>query len=334
MKGRRGWIVAAAALGVVAVAAVTASSAVAVPRSLPTDQGGAAVATATAVRLSQAHYPNVGGCRVFPAANAWNTDISRAPLRANSAQIIASIQAHGGTRLHPDFGSDPSYGIPYVVVPSTQAKVPIVYDAYGGESDRGPFPIPLNAPVEGGSDRHVLVAQQGTCGLFELFDARRSGAGWVAGSGAKWNLSTGALRPVGWTSADAAGLPILPGLVRYDEVAAGKVLHAIRVTFARTRHGFVLPATHLASDVTDVNAPPMGLRLRLKASYSLTGLHGASLVIATALQRFGLIVADNGSNWFFQGSTDRRWNDTDLDQLKGIPGSAFEVVDTGPVRTS
>ena len=324
-----------AGLGVLAaVGTLSATTAIAVNRSLPTDRPAAATATATAVRLSQAQYPKVGGCRVFPASNAWNTDISRAPLRSNSAKIIASIQANGGTRLHPDFGSNPSYGIPYVVVPSTQAKVPITYDAYGDESDKGPFPIPLKAPVEGGSDRHVLVAQQGTCSLFELYDARRSGTGWVAGSGAKWNLNTGALRPIGWTSADAAGLPILPGLVRYDEVASGHVLHAIRVTFSRTRKGFVLPATHFASSVTDVNAPPMGLRLRLKASYSLAGLKGASLVIASAMKRYGLIVADNGSNWFFQGSTDRRWNDTDLDQLKGIPGSAFEVVDTGPVRTS
>jgi len=292
-----------------------------------------ATATATAVRLSQAQGPRVGGCRVFPAANAWNTDISRAPLRARSAQTVASIQAHGGTRLHPDFGSDPTYGIPYVVVPSSQANVPITYDAYGDESDKGPFPVPLSAPVEAGGDRHVLVAQQGTCRLFELYDARRRGVGWVAGSGAKWDLNTGALRPIGWTSADAAGLPILPGLVRYDEVASGKVLHAIRVTFDRTQAGFILPATHLASSVTDIDAPPMGLRLRLKAGFSLAGLTGSSLVIATAMKRFGLIVADNGSNWFFQGSTDPRWDDANLDQLKTIPGTAFEVVETGPVRT-
>jgi hypothetical protein len=179
----------------------------------------------------------------------------------------------------------------------------------------------------------VLVLQEQTCQLYELFVGRRDGAGWVAASGAKFDLLTGALRPIGWTSADAAGLPILPGLVRYDDVAAGVIDHAIRVTFSQTQRGFILPATHFASSNSDPNLPAMGMRFRLRADYPIGNLTGQALVIATAMQRYGLIVADNGSNWFFQGAPDPRWNDEDLDQLKAIPGSAFEVVDTGPVQT-
>ncbi|MDO8364603.1 MAG: hypothetical protein Q7V88_17060 [Actinomycetota bacterium] len=299
---------------------------------------GGADASADAVRLTPAPGPRIGGCRVFPNDNSWNVDLRNAPLHPRSSQIITYIQAHGGDFLHPDFGENPDYGIPYVVVPQNQPLVPITYDAYGNESDPGPFPIPLNAPVEGGSptsgDRHVLVVRQGTCELFELFVGRRSGSGWVAASGARFDLSSNALRPLGWTSADAAGLPILPGLVRYDEVAAGHIDHAIRVTFGTTQRGFVLPATHFASSVTAIDAPPMGLRLRMKAGYDISGLTGQARVIAEAMQRYGLIVADNGSNWFFQGAPDPGWNDDDLNQLKGIPGTAFEVVDMGPVRTS
>jgi hypothetical protein len=279
--------------------------------------------------------PQVGGCRVFPTDNAWNREIATAPLRSNSAAMIAAIQANGGTRLHPDFGENPNYGIPYAVVPASQARVPITYDPYRDESDPGPFPIPPNAPIEGGAastgDRHVLVVQSGTCELFELFGARRSGSGWTAASGARFDLSSNALRPLGWTSADAAGLPILPGLVRYDEVASGSIRHAIRVTFARTQRGYILPATHFASSSTDTDLPPMGLRLRLKASFDVGTLTGQARVIAVALQRYGMIVADNGSNWFFQGAPDSRWADADLDQLKAISGSEFEVVDTGPI---
>jgi hypothetical protein len=183
----------------------------------------------------------------------------------------------------------------------------------------------------GGGDGHVLVLQQGTCQLFELFVGRQLGAGWTANSGARFDLNTGALRPLGWTSADAAGLPILPGLVRYDEVAAGLIEHAIRVTFSQTQRGFILPATHFASSRSDPTLPAMGMRFRLRADYDITTLTGQARVIATAMQRYGLIVADNGSNWFFQGAPDSGWIDDDLNQLKTIPGSAFEVVDTGPV---
>lgn len=315
--------VGAAMVAALAVAGVAGADPVSAPASV----------SQVAVRLTPPPGPSVGGCRVFPTDSQWNVPVANAPLHPRSAQIIASIQGHGGQSLHPDFGADPTYGIPYVVVPQGQPLVPVGYDAYGDESDPGPFPVPLDAPVEVGNDHHVLVVRQGTCDLFELFGARRSGNGWVAASGARFDLRSNALRPLGWTSADAAGLPILPGLVRYDEVAAGHIDHAIRVTFSRTQRGFVLPATHFASSVTDPDAPPMGMRLRLAPSFPLSGFSGQALVVARALQQYGLIVADNGSNWFFQGSTDPRWDDTSLNQLKSIPGWAFEVVDTGPVRT-
>ena len=280
--------------------------------------------------------PSLGGCPMFPADNAWNQDVSQLPLHPRSAAMIAQIQADGGDFLHPDFGENPDYGIPYVVVPASQPLVPITYTAYGDESDPGPFPIPLDAPVEGGGasgDRHVLVLRQGACDLFELFVGRRTADGWGAASGARFDLTSNALRPDGWTSADAAGLPILPGLVRHDEVAAGVIRHAIRVTFSETQRGYIAPATHFASDSTDPDRPPMGLRLRLGASYDVSQLTGQARVIAVAMQQYGLIVADNGSNWFFQGAPSPNWDDDDLNQLKDIPGSAFEVVDTGVIRS-
>jgi len=270
---------------------------------------------------------------VLPASNPLNRDISRAPLDRNSAAYVASIGL--AAHLHPDFGTPPSYGIPYTIVPVHQRKVPISFDAYGEESDPGPYPVPPRAPVEGAGqpgDRHVLVLQRRSCRLYELFDARRSGAGWTAGSGAVFNLRSNALRPEGWTSADAAGLPIMPLLVRYPEVAAGRIDHALRVTVPRTQRGYIRPATHVASSSSDPSLPPMGLRLRLRASFDLRGFHGQSLVVLRALKRYGLIVADNGSPWFITGAPDRRWNDEDLDQLKRVPGSAFEAVRTGPIR--
>jgi hypothetical protein len=282
------------------------------------------------VRLTASASPTtLGGCPVFPADNPWNTDISHAPLRAGSAASVARL----GGNLHPDFGSNPAYGIPFTIVPSDQPPVPVSFSAYGSESDPGPYPIPLNAPVEAGSDGHVLALQQGTCLLYELFAAKPGASGWTAAAGARFDLRSDALRPDGWTSADAAGLPILPGLVRYDEVASGHVTHAIRVTFSSTYAGFIHPATHDASNDTDPALPPMGLRLRLRSDFDLTPYTGAARVILVALQHYGLIVADNGSNWFFQGASDPRWDDNDLDQLKSVPGSAFEVVDTGPVQS-
>jgi hypothetical protein len=306
----------------------------------------AGVAGASASRAA-GPYPDLGSCPVFPAppagtpANApslaseaaWNQDIAKAPVAANSAATIAYIDSHGGNLLHPDFGSPREYGFPYAVVDTGQRKLPIHYTAYGDESDPGPFPIPANAPVEGGNgsdgDRHVLVVDRSSCTLYELYRAfakHDGGVHWNADSGTRWDLRSAARRPDSWTSADAAGLPIFPGLVRYDEVAAGHLDHAIRVTFDSTRNAWVHPASHCAGDTSDPSAPAMGARLRLKAGYGLGGFSGAAKVIAEAMKRYGMIVADNGSNWYFSGSSDRRWDDENLDQLKRIPGSAFQVV--------
>jgi hypothetical protein len=214
--------------------------------------------------------------------------------------------------------------------------VPINFTAYGDESDPGPYPVPLTAPIEGGAgsdgDRHVLAVRQGECKLYELYRAFPRAGYWDADSGAVWDLNSNARRPDYWTSADAAGLPILPGLVRYDEVAAGRIDHALRFTSWRTQRAFIYPATHFASSSTDPNMPPMGLRLRLKASYDIAGFTGQSRVVLEALKKYGMIVADNGSSWFITGAADPRWNDTDLNQLKTVPSSAFEVVDTGPLH--
>jgi hypothetical protein len=284
----------------------------------------------------RASSPTVGGCAVLPADNPWNTDISKVAVSPNSARYIAEINGSGASLVHPDFGSNPTYGIPYLVVPAHTTPEPIHFTAYGSESDPGPYPIPPTAPIEGGSaspgDRHVLVVEQGTCHLYELGRAFWTGSQWNADVGVNWDLHSNALRPLHWTSADAAGLPILPGLVRYDEVAAGSINHALRFTVSQTQKGFILPATHDASSSTDPTRPPMGLRFRLKANYDLSRFHGESLVILRALKRYGMIVADNGSNWYISGATDWRWNDSDLNQLKSVPGSAFEVVNTGPIH--
>jgi hypothetical protein len=273
---------------------------------------------------------SIAGCALFPADNPWRQDVSRAAVSSHSAAWVASVGAGGF--LHPDFGSDPSYGIPYSVVPASQAKVPITFTDYGDESDPGPYPIPPTAKIESGGDGHVLVAS-GDCHLYELYGAARSGSGWTAASGAVFDLRSDALRPAGWTSADAAGLPILPGLVRRDEVQAGHIDHALRFTVARSQKGYINPATHQAGSSTDPNLPPMGARFRLKASFDLSPYHGAALVILQCLKTYGMFVADNGSNWYISGATDSGWNDNDLDQLKRVPGSAFEVVDTGAIHT-
>jgi hypothetical protein len=228
--------------------------------------------------------------------------------------------------VHPDVGRQ--YGIPYVEVPATQPRVPVSFD-YADESDPGPYPIPPNAPVEEGSDRHVLVLDRQACRLWELFDASTpdSGRSWHAGSGATWDLRSNALRPDGWTSADAAGLPILPGLVRYDEVATGHIDHALRFTARRTQRAFLHPATHFASSITDPDVPPMGARFRLRGNYDCNQFAPTGRVVCVALQRYGMLLADNGSDWFITGAPDPRWDDEALNQLKRIPGSAFEAVD-------
>ena len=228
---------------------------------------------------------------------------------ANSATYINKIFESGNGYLHADFGSNLGYGIPYVVVPSNQAPVPINYTAYGDESDPGPFPVPLNAPVEGGSDAHVVVVQQGTCKLYELFNAHQVGAGWNADSGATFDLNSNALRPDTWTSADAAGLPIFPGLVRYDEVASGAINHALRFTIGTVQKAWVHPATHYGTS-TNPAYLPYGAKLRLKASFDVSAYHGQARVILDALKKYGMIVADQGTSWYITGASDARWDDT------------------------
>ncbi|HTD36016.1 MAG TPA: hypothetical protein VK669_00775 [Candidatus Limnocylindrales bacterium] len=283
---------------------------------------------------STGRVPSVGGCRIFPADNPWNTDVSSAPVDPNSAAYLASMNA-ATTNLHPDFGSNPTYGIPYTTVGAGQQPVPVSFD-YASESDPGPYPIPPNAPVEGGpgatGDRHVLVVDTSVCKLYELYAAQYVGPGWHAGSGAVFDLGSNALRPDYWTSADAAGLPILAGLVRYDEAAQnGEIDHALRFTVRSTQRAFIHPATHYASSSTNAALPPMGLRVRLKASYDVSRFTGASRAVLVALKKYGMLVADNGSDWYVSGATDARWDDNDLNQLKSVPASAFEVVQTGTI---
>jgi hypothetical protein len=265
--------------------------------------------------------------------SAWNQDISGAPLDPNSAAYISYIAAHGGDLVHPDFGSPREYGFPYAVVGKKQKRTKVHFTAYGDESDHGAYRVPLNALVEGGQasdgDRHVLAVDAARCKLYELgraFARKRPKPHWNADVGVIWDLRSAALRPEGFTSADAAGLPIFPGLVRYDEAASGHINHAIRVTVDSTQDAYLHPASHCAGDTSSAGAPPMGLRLRLSAGYDINGITGPAHSIAAAMKQYGLVVADNGSNWFISGTSDSRWSDENLDQLKGIPGSAFEVV--------
>ncbi len=276
-----------------------------------------------------AHSPDLAAaCAIFPADNPWNTDISAEPIDPRSDAWVASVGA--GTALHPDFGS--VYGIPYTTAGAATPPVPVAFQ-YADESDPGPYPIPADAPIEQGSDAHVLVVDTATCVLYELFAARPSGGGWFAGSGAVFDLSSNALRPAGWTSADAAGLPILPGLARWEEFAAGEIRHALRFTASWTQHGYVAPARHFASDLTDPDVPPMGARARLKASVDLSTMSPQALVVARALQRYGMLLADNGSSWYVTGAPDTRWDDDELADLKQLHGSDFEFVAAGTVWT-
>ncbi|HVQ40108.1 MAG TPA: hypothetical protein VMS31_21390, partial [Pyrinomonadaceae bacterium] len=271
----------------------------------------------------------------------WNQDISTMPVDPNSANLISSIGVNTG--LHPDFGTvynGAPNGIPYVVVSGTQPRVPITFTAYGDESDPGPYPVPANAPIEGGpssdGDRHVLVIDRDNWRLYELGYAFpiNGGSSWNANCGAIFDLNSNALRPAGWTSADAAGLPIFPGLVRYDEVfEQGVISHAIRFTVQNSRRAYISPARHYASSNTSPNLPPMGMRVRLKASFNISGFSPAMQVILRAMKKYGMIVADNGSNWYFSGAPDPRWNDDELSTLKAIKGSNFEVVLMGTIVT-
>ena len=277
----------------------------------------------------------------FPSNSLWNTNIANAPVDPNSAAIINFIG--NNTPLHPDFGSGlydgQTIGIPYIVVPGTQRLVNINYTLYGDESDPGPMPIPGNAliegyPAPGNGDRHVLILDQGNCWLYELYYAfNQSLAGWNAGSGAVWDLEANEMRPYTWTSADAAGLPILPGLVRFDEVQAGAINHAIRVTLQNSLEAFTPPASHWAANSSNQYAAPMGMRMRLKASFDISGFSKHNQVILTALKQYGMIMADNGSSLFITGTPDLHWNNDDLGDLHGVTASDFEVLLISPLYT-
>jgi len=286
-------------------------------------------ASAHALRL-----PGAPGCSIFPANNVWNERVDTLPVAANSAQLIASIGLSTG--LHPDFGSGlydaQPIGIPFDVVSKSTPRSRVTFD-YADESDKGPYPIPKTVHIEGGNastgDRHALLVDKTACKLYELYALYpKPGGGWKAGSGAIWSLRSNALRPAGWTSADAAGLPIFPGLARYDEVARGVIDHALRFTVARTRRAFVYPARHYASSSDDPSLPPMGLRVRLKATVDISCFPRQARIVLQALKTYGMIVADNGSNWYISGAPDPHWNNDDLHTLGRITGSDFEVVDS------
>ena len=280
----------------------------------------------------------IGDRRIFPADNAWNQDVSALPVDPHSDALI---QAIGRDKpLHPDFGGTwqniPS-GIPFVVVGAKQAKVPVHFEV-AAESDPGPYPIPDDAPIEGGAngtgDRHVLLVDRDNGRLYELFDAHRENGAWRAGSGAIFDLNRNTPRPAGWTSADAAGLPIFPGLARYEEVGERKeIRHALRFTCRHTRRAYIAPATHFASRSDDANLPPMGMRVRLKRAFDVSRFPASARVILTALQKYGMILADNGSDWFVSGAPDSRWNVEELAALKRVKGGDFEVVPMGAMTT-
>ena len=282
--------------------------------------------SAQALRL-----PAAPRCPVFPKTNPWNQRVDTLPVAGNSAEIISSIGA--GTGLHADFGSGlwagAPIGIPITVVGRRQAKSRVSFE-YADESDRGPYPIPRTVKIEGGrssrGDRHALIVDRNACRLYELYALYPKSHGWRAGSGAIWNLRSNRLRPAGWTSADAAGLPILPGLARYDEVRRGVIDHALRFTVQRTRRAYVFPARHFASGSSDPSLPPMGLRVRLKASFDVGGYPRQARIVLVALKRYGMLVADNGSSWYITGAPDPHWSNDQLHTLGRVKGSDFEVV--------
>jgi hypothetical protein len=299
----------------------------------------ALLAVVLAAGAAAAPPPRIGGCQVFPASSVWNQRVDKLPVANDSATLIRSIGLD--SPVHPDFGSGlydgQRIGIPYVVVSGRRTPKSRVAFDYADESDPGPYPIPANVPIEGApnpddGDRHALIVDRGTCTLYELYALHRSGGRWAAGSGAIWSLRSNRLRPAGWTSADAAGLPILPGLARYDEVAAGSIDHALRFTAPDTRQAYIYPARHHASDSTDPSLPPMGLRVRLKANVDIRHLSPQARVVAEALKRYGMILADNGSPWYISGAPDPRWSNDDLHSLDQLTGADFEVVDTSRLR--
>ena len=299
----------------------------------------ALLAAVVAAPADAAPLPGASQCALFPRTNVWNKRVDRLPLASNSRAIVNAIGA--SLNVHADFGSGTwdggPIGIPFTVVDGSQPRVGVDFE-YADESDPGPYPIPANVPIEGGrqsdGDRHALIVDRSSCRLFELF-ALYPPSGrppWRAGSGAIWNLRSNRLRPAGWTSADAAGLPILPGLARYDEVARGVIDHALRFTVSRSRRAYVYPARHYASSDTSPNLPPMGLRLRLRANFPVRSFPPQARVVLRALRRYGMIVSDNGSSWFISGAPDPRWDNDQLHELHRLKGSDFRVVDTRRLR--
>jgi hypothetical protein len=279
--------------------------------------------------------PTLGGCPVFPPTNPWNQRVDTLPVAANSSTIIASIGLDTG--VHADFGSGlwdgSKIGIPYVVVHGKTTPKSRVTFEYADESDKGPYPIPANVPIEGGSDHHALIVDRDSCKLYELYALQKSGGKWTAGSGAIWSLRSNAVRPATWTSADAAGLPILPGLARWDgDASTGHINHALRFTVARTRNTFIYPARHEASSSSDPSLPPMGLRVRLKPGVNIAKLPPQARIVAQAMKTYGMIVADNGSNWYVTGAPSPHWSNDQLHALGALHGSDFEVVDTSRLR--
>ena len=302
------------------------------------DDGNGSSSTTPHATVTNADVPNIGGCAIFPADNPWNQRIDGAPVHPSWSVYRSKMNVT--KHLHPDWGdwSTNHYGIPWQTVPSTQPGVAMAFQ-YAPESDPGPYPFPTTAKVEGDGgdgDRHVIVLEAGSCTLFETFASTYVAPDWHCGSGAKFALGSNTLRPDGWTSSDAAGLPILPGLVKVAEVQAGAVKHAVRFTMNATQEAYVHPATH-AAGTRDATLPPMGLRLRLKASFDVSGFGGASKVILTALQRYGLILADNGSDWYISGDSDDAWAplmDRLVTDFGKVTGDDFEAVDTGPLSTA
>jgi hypothetical protein len=289
----------------------------------------AALAVSLVALPAAAAPPRLAGCPLFPATNAWNQRVDQLPVASNSAAIVNSIGPAKG--MHADFGSGlwegSRIGIPYDVVTKKTMRVRVTFQ-YDDESDHVGYPIPKGVHIEGGSDHHALLVDRSACRLYELGGLERQGGRWHAWAGATWSLRSNKLRPAGWTSSDAAGLPILPGLARYDEVKAGAIRHALRFTVSKTRRAYVYPARHFASDRTDPNLPPMGLRFRLRASFDTSGFPRQSRIVLEALKRYGMIVADNGADWYVTGAPSPRWSNDDLHSLGRVTGSAFEVVDT------
>src|SRR3954453_21823145 len=294
----------------------------------------AVVAGATVAEGAGSSPARVGGCAVFPANNPWNQRVDKLPVASNSDRIVRSIGVSEG--MHADFGSGlyggGPIGIPYTSVGKGQKKVTVRFD-YSDEYDKGPYPIPGNAPIEGGrgssGDRHVIVVDRAACKLYELYAAYpvNGGSSWKAGSGAIWSLESNKVRPKGWTSADAAGLPILPGLARFEDLKKGGIDHALRFTANRTRKAFIFPARHFASSLTDPDLPAMGQRLRLKAGFDVNGFPKQARAVLVALKRYGMILADNGSPWYISGAPNKGWSNDDLHTLSKVKGSDFEVVD-------